>query len=152
MTGIKIISQYIKDLSFESPSVPKAFLDKDGKNNKPDINISIDIDAKKTTKDMYEVTLKVSAKSQVNKKEELFKCDLSYAGIFSIGKIENDMLEQVLLIYCPNLIFPFLRRILANIVADAGFSPLMLDPIDFAALYARKKAVAESKPESDMKN
>ena len=62
------------------------------------------------------------------------------------------MLEQVLLIYCPNLLFPFLRRIIANISTDGGLAPLMLDPIDFADLYARRKAANNAEPVSDTKN
>ena len=62
------------------------------------------------------------------------------------------MLEQVLLIYCPNLLFPFMRRIISNATADAGFAPLMLDPIDFAALYNRRKAAQNATPISDLKN
>ena len=69
-----------------------------------------------------------------------------------IGEIEGDVLEQILLIYCPNMLFPFLRRIVTTTTADAGFSPLMLDPIDFATLYAKRKATQNSEPVSDVKN
>jgi preprotein translocase subunit SecB len=148
MTAVKILSQYVKNLNFDIPEAPQVFLKQHAK---PDINISIDIDARKIAESLYEITLKISAKS-VAGEEKLFNCDLSYCGIFSIGKIDGEMLEQVLLVYCPNIIFPFLRRILANIVADAGFAPLMLDPVDFADLYARKKAVAAASPASSSKN
>jgi preprotein translocase subunit SecB len=148
MSNIKIISQYIKDLSFELPSAPSVFLNQQ---DKPDINLNIDIDAKKISDDLFEVILKISANAKI-KKEKFFICEISYAGLFSLQKIEAGMLEQVLLIYCPNLLFPFLRRIVSNLTADSGLAPLMLDPIDFAALYARRKAVAESQPVNDTKN
>lgn len=146
--SIKILSQYIKDLSFEVPNAPEVFMQP---NDKPDISISIDIDARKLSEENFEVTLKIAADTTANKKK-IFHCELSYCGLFQLQKIEGDMLEQVLLIYCPNLLFPFLRRIISNATSDAGFAPLMLDPIDFADLYARRKSAAGSKPVNDTKN
>jgi preprotein translocase subunit SecB len=148
MSDIKIISQYIKDLSFSLPNAPQIFLNPQ---DKPDIALSIDIDARKIAEETFEVSLKISAAATV-KSEKFFICNLIYAGIFSLQKIEGEMLEQVLLIYCPNLLFPFLRRIISNITSDAGLAPLMLDPIDFADLYARRKAAVEATPISDTKN
>jgi len=147
MSGIKVITQYIKDLSFESPDAPSVFLNPQ---EKPNIKIAIDLDAKKIAEEAFEVTLKINADATA--KEKLFICEITYAGIFSIKKIEGEMLEQVLLIYCPNLLFPFLRRIIANTTSDAGFAPLMLDPIDFAELYAKRKAAANAVPVNDTKN
>lgn len=148
MSNIKIISQYIKELSFTLPSAPQIFLNPQ---DKPNINLSIDIDARKIAEENFEVSLKISADASL-KNDKLFTCNLVYAGIFSLQKIEGEMLEQVLLIYCPNLLFPFLRRIITNTTSDAGLSPLMLDPIDFADLYARRKAASEAVPISDTKN
>ena len=82
----------------------------------------------------------------------LFKCDITYAGIFQIGQIDNDMIEQILLIYCPNLLFPYLRRIISNLTTDAGLAPLMIDPIDFATLYTKRKQAENSTPVNDTKN
>ena len=148
MSNIKIISQYIKDLSFELPAAPAAFLNPQ---DRPDINLNIDIDAKKIADDLFEVTLKILTDAKI-KKEKFFICEISYSGLFSLTKVEAGMLEQVLLIYCPNLLFPFLRRIVSNLTSDAGLSPLMLDPIDFAALYERRKVVVSSVPVNDTKN
>ncbi len=147
MANIKIISQYIKDLSFEVPQGAESFLKP---SDRPDIKLSIDIDAKKIGDELFEVALKISANATVQE-QQLFICEITYSGVFSF-KVEGEMLEQVLLIYCPNLLFPFLRRIVANVTADGGFAPLMLDPIDFAELYARRKAVAASAPISETKN
>jgi preprotein translocase subunit SecB len=148
MSNVKIISQYIKDLSFELPSAPGIFLNPQ---DKPDINLSIDIDAKKLSEELFEITLKIGADAKI-KNEKLFICEVSYAGLFSLQKIENELLEQILLIYCPNLLFPFLRRIVSNLTSDGGLAPLLLDPIDFAALYSRRKAAADSAPVNDTKN
>jgi preprotein translocase subunit SecB len=148
MSNIKIVSQYIKDLAFELPSAPQVFLNQQ---DKPNIEISIDIDAKKIAEEVFEVTLKISANATIEN-DPFFNCRLAYCGLFSLQKLEGEMLEQILLIYCPNLLFPFLRRIITNVTSDAGLSPLMLDPIDFADLYNRRKAAANATPINNTKN
>lgn len=148
MSDVKILSQYIKDLSFEAPNAPQIFFNQ---SEKPNIELSIDIDAKKIGDDVFEVSLKVSADAKI-KDQRTFLCEIIYGAVFSISEVEEGLLEQMLLIFCPNLIFPFLRRIVANITADGGFPPLMLDPIDFAGLYQRRKMAAESAPINDTKN
>ena len=133
--SIKIIKQYLKELSIISPNSPEVFTK--SQNNKPDIQISIDIDAKKLSDLAYEVTLKIKAEADSGK---LFKIFSNYAGIFTFD--ENDAKEDLgktLLIDCPNLLFPFLRNIISSITTDSGFSALMLDPIDFQALYEKRK-------------
>lgn len=150
MSNVKIIGQYIKDLSFEVPNAPKVFLSQQGK---PDIAISINIDATKVSdNNIFEVSLKITADATAND-ERLFICEAVYSGVFAIQNVvEEEMLEQILLIYCPNLLFPFIRKVIANNTIDGGFPPLMLDPIDFADLYAKRKKAAESAPISDTKN
>lgn len=153
MSNVKILSQYIKDISFKIENTPEIFLKP---TNKPNINLSIDIDAKKISEEKensnYEITLKITAKALKSDKEQFFNCNLEYAGIFNIAKIEGEMLEQVLLIYCPNLLFPFVRRIITNISTDAGLAPLMLDPIDFALLYNKRKKADTATPINNTKN
>ncbi len=148
MSNIKVISQYIKDLSFETPSSPENFLTPQ---EKPDIALSIDIDAKKLSAEIYEITLKITANAEVADKK-IFVCEIAYAGLFALQNIENEMIEQILLIYCPNLLFPFIRRMIANLTVDGGFPPLMIDPIDFTDLYSKRKAVVDSKPINNTKN
>ena len=152
MISISIINQYIKDLSIELPHSPQIFLKQ---STKPNISISIDIDAKKLINDenkeedkkIFEVILKISAEATIasqsennskQKEEKLFILEISYAGLFQINEENSEIIEQILLIYCPNLLFPFLRRIASNIVGDAGLPPLMLEPIDFNELYNRR--------------
>lgn len=150
MSNIRVIGQYIKDLSFEIPNAPKVFL---SQQEKPDIALSVDIDAAKISEDnIFEVSLKISADATV-KKENLFLCEVIYSGIFLIEeKIEEEILEQVLLVYCPNLLFPFIRKVIANNVVDGGFPPLMIDPINFAELYEKRRQAAESSPINNTKN
>jgi preprotein translocase subunit SecB len=132
--SIKAAKQYIKKLSIEVPNSPDIFIKT---NNKPDIEIAIDIDAKKISDLAYEVTLKIKAIADQSK---LFNANIEYAGIFAF-KEDSAIgdLEEILLVQCPNLLFPFARSIMSNLTSDAGFSPLMLDPIDFLKLYNKRK-------------
>ncbi|MDA9231595.1 protein-export chaperone SecB, partial [Rickettsiales bacterium] len=126
--------QYIKKLSIEVPNSPDIFIKT---NNKPNIEIAIDIDAKKISDLAYEVTLKIKATADQSK---LFNAQIEYAGIFAFKEDSTiGDLEEVLLVQCPNLLFPFARSIMSNLTSDAGFSPLMLDPIDFLKLYNKRK-------------
>lgn len=148
MSNVRVINQYIKDLSFEVPKAVEIFTQPQ---KKPDIALSIDINANKIAAEVFEITLKIGAKASTDA-QQTFICEIVYGGIFSIQKIEDEMLEQILLIYCPNLLFPFIRRIIANLTIDGGFPPLMIDPIDFADLYNRRKAASESVPINDTEN
>jgi preprotein translocase subunit SecB len=148
MSNIKVISQYIKDLSFEVPNAPTIFFNQ---KNKPNINLNIDIDAKKIAEKIFEVSLKITANAKSDD-QDVFLIEVIYAAAFEISDVEENMLEQILLIYCPNLIFPFVRKIIANLTIDSGFPPLMLDIIDFAMLYQKRKKVADSEPISESKN
>jgi preprotein translocase subunit SecB len=132
--NIKIAKQYIKELSIKVPNSPEVFVKNQGK---PNIEISIDIDAKKISDLAYEIILKLKASADEGK---LFEADLHYAGIFAFEEgsdIKN--LEETLLVKCPTLLFPFSRNIISNLTSDSGFSPLLIDPIDFGILYKKRK-------------
>ena len=88
---------------------------------------------------MYEVALKITAKA-TSESNVLFITELSYAGLFTLNNVNEEQKELVLLIHCPTILFPFARRVLADATRDGGFQPLMLEPIDFAALYQQRKA------------
>jgi preprotein translocase subunit SecB len=135
-----INTQYVKDLSFESPEAPACFLEI---KTPPKIDLALDIKVEHLEGDSYEVILKITAKA-VHEKKSLFLIELEYAGLFSIKNIDKEeQKEQILLIYCPNLLFPFARRVIADISRDGGFQPLMVNPIDFAALYMQQKKQQE---------
>ena len=139
---IRITNQYIKDLSFEIPKAPEIFTKQI---QKPKVNISVDINATKLNDTFYEIDLKISSSSSTDE-DELFILELQYCGIFEItGKKQQEELEQVLLIYCPNILFPFARRIIANTTSDGGFAAMLIDPIDFVALYQKRKSQNEQK-------
>ena len=128
----KIISQYIKDLSFENPKGPFPFAKKE---ERPAISVTVDVKANATSSDnIYEVTLsiKVSATHQDN---DVFLIDLIYQGVFEIENLTDDIKEAYLLVECPRILFPFARRIIYDLHADGGLPPLLLDTVNFAKLY-----------------
>ena len=136
----KIISQYIKDLSFENPRGPFPFAKKE---ERPAISVTVDVKANATSNEnIYEVILsiKVSATHQDN---DVFLIDLIYQGVFEIENLTDDIKEAYLLVECPRILFPFARRIIYDLHADGGLPPLLLDTVNFAELYKNRKAQNE---------
>lgn len=127
--------QYIKDLSFENPNAPQSLM---MTNVKPGIDVNVDLKAQKLQEGMYEMTLHIAARA-IADNNTLFLVDLAYSGIFHLVNIPADRIEAVLLIDCPFVLFPFARRVIADVTRDGGFPPLMLDPIDFHSLYLQNK-------------
>lgn len=128
--------QYIKDLSFENPHAPQSLT---AVNSRPAIDVNVDLKAQKLQEDFYEMTLHISARASAEG-NSLFLVDLSYAGIFQINNVAEDRIEPLIMVDCPFVLFPFARRVIADITRDGGFPPLMLDPIDFHGLYLQNKA------------
>lgn len=147
--ALGVIAQYVKDLSFESPYAPRSlgFGDKP-----PQISINIDVQARDMGPENYEVILRITATaipsdpSQTandnGKAAPSFVMELSYAGLFHLQQVPEAMIRPVLLIEGPRLLFPFARQILADTSRQAGFPPLLINPIDFAELYRRQSAAA----------
>lgn len=131
---VRIRAQYIKDLSFENPGSAAVQV-------QPNIDLGIDVGATQYngTDGLYEVSLRFSAEAKAGDKV-LFILELDYAGIFQFETTDQMLAEQVLLIECPRMLFPFARRVVADISRDGGFPPLMIDPVDFVALYQQQKA------------
>ncbi len=137
--SVRLVKQYIKDLSFENMAT-----DQVAENKKPsvDIDLNIDIKTEQHSDDNYETCLSVTAKAHTEK-DTVFIIELSYSGIFKLQNLPEDAYDVVLNIDAPNLLFPFLRRILSDVTRDANLPPLMLDPINFAAIHAAKQESAE---------
>ncbi|MBL6622000.1 MAG: protein-export chaperone SecB [Rickettsiales bacterium] len=136
---IQLHSQYIKDLSFENPNAPQS-LAQIAKN--PNIGFNVNVNANKLNENYFEVALdiKASAKESEGEQNIIFQIELLYSSIFSISDYENeDELKKILLIEAPQLIFPFARRIIADVTRDGGFPPLIMDPIDFRKLTEKKE-------------
>lgn len=122
--------QYIKDFSFENPNSPESLVPP---KEQPKIEVSVDVRVEKMEDNTFEVILLTTAKAVASEKI-LFMTELAYAGIFTIH-MPKEELEPVLMVYCPGLLFPFARQIIADVTRQGGFPPLMIDPIDFGALY-----------------
>ncbi len=146
---LSVLTQYIKDLSFENPNSPNSLLPQ---NNKPEIKININVNANPLSETDFEVVLKLDAKAGEGK-EMLFNVDLAYAGIFRLANIAEDAKHAALLIECPRILFPFARQIVAESTRNGGFPPLMIDPVDFASLFkarlAQRQAASEGSPASN---
>ena len=130
-----MISQYVKDLSFENPNAPAIFQSQEP----PAIDVQFNIGSGQVGEEVHEVTLKIDAKAEMNG-QVAFIVDLSYAGLFGFRNVPADQIQPFLLGEAPRLLFPFARRVLADAVRDGGFPPLLLEPIDFGQLYLQQQA------------
>ncbi len=133
---LNVVAQYIKDFSFENPNAPKSL---DGGGEQPQINIQINVNAKPLSDAEIEVALVIGGKAELAG-SLMFSFELEFGGIFRIRNVPQESLNAVVLIECPRLLFPFAREIIATAVRNGGFPPLLLDPVDFVALYRQKMA------------
>lgn len=132
--SMRILGQYLKDLSFENPNAPQTLAPQQ---NQPDINIAVNVNAKNLAPTDFEVELHLEAKA-VSGGKVIFAAEMLYAGLFRMENFPQNMLHPAVLIECPRMLFPFARQILADATRNGGFPPLMLDPIDFASMYQKR--------------
>ena len=132
--GIRILAQFVRDLSFENPRAPDVL--RSG-GPQPQIDMGVEMNARGRDDGLFEVDLRLSARA-VREDGPVFMVELVYGGLFAIDGVPSDSLEPVLLVECPRFLFPFARRIIADVTADGSFPPFMLDPIDFAAIYVAR--------------
>lgn len=133
---VQILGQFIKDLSFENPNVERLL---DGPGEQPNIKLEINVGAKRVRPDLYESAIEFRAVASI-KDGTIYDLEVVYAGLFRVRNLPEPALEPFMLVNCPTLIFPFLRRLVADITREGGFPPLLLDPIDFAQLFMRRKS------------
>lgn len=133
----QVVAQYIKDLSFENPNVDKLM---SGPGENPNMKLEVNVNARRMNEKegIYESAIDFKAHA-TNAEGTIYQFELVYAGIFRIQNIPAEALEPFLLINCPTLIFPYLRRLASDLTREGGFPPLLLDPIDFGGLYMRRK-------------
>jgi preprotein translocase subunit SecB len=125
---VQIIAQYVKDLSFENPGAPLTLT------SRPQIDLGVDLQARQLDPERYEVELKLRVSAKVEEKTA-FMLELVYGGLFLIVSAPPELLQPILLIEGPHILFPFARRIVADVIRDGGMPPLMIEPIDFASLF-----------------
>ncbi len=127
---------YVKDLSLESPNAPSIFLEREN----PNIELQLNTQSILMEEGLYEVTVTVTVTSKLPEKDKvMFLIEAKQAGIFRVRNFPPDELESVLAIVCPNILYPYLREVVSNMAIHAGFTPVLLNPINFEALYQQQK-------------
>ena len=137
---LNVLAQYVKDFSFENPNAPRSLMPT---GQQPAISIQINVSANPLSQTDVEVSLSVEGKAETAG-TVLFSFELVYAGMFRIQNVPQENVHPVMMIECPRLLFPYARAIISDAVRDGGFPPLLLDPVDFVALYQQK--VKEMQP------
>jgi preprotein translocase subunit SecB len=130
-TQVRILGQFIKDLSFENPSVGRVQVEA---NEQPNIRVEVNVNAQNMFESVTNLTAHCSVKGGV-----LYELEIQYGAALQLEGVPDQSLEPFLLINCPALTFPFVRRLVADITREGGFPPLLLDPIDFASLYMQRQ-------------
>ena len=134
----RVMAQYVRDMSFESLMAQKGVTGE----VQPEIAVQVNLDAKKRgVENQYEVITKLNITSKTKEKgDPLFILELEYAGVFHIENLPEAQLHPYLLIECPRITFPYLRRVVSDVTRDGGFPPLNLEQIDFLKLYRNELA------------
>jgi len=133
---LNVVGQYVKDLSFESPGAPQALQNPPPN---PQLQITVNVSVVAKAEQTYETTVNIEAYAKGDT-GVIYNVELAYGGLFRLRNVPQNMLQPVLFVDCPTILFPFVRRVLADVTRDGGFPPLMLDPIDFGRLYAQNLA------------
>ena len=152
----KVLAQFIRDLSFENILAQKGL----DTNSPPDIKVNVNLDAKKRkSENQYEVLIKLSIVSSAKKENsndsknsKLFILEIEYGGIFEVTGVPEDQIHPYLMIECPRILFPYLRRIVADVTHDGGFPPLNLEQINFLALYQKEIERRQAEAQKATKN
>lgn len=148
--SIMLNGHYIKQLSFDNINAPASFMEQ---KEPPKIEIAVNFNNRNIQENLYEVHLlvKIKANAVDEGNTNLFDVKLNYCGLFTIENILDDaQKESILMIYCPTLLFPYVRRIVSDITRDAGFQPIMLEHIDFANVHQQRKAQKEASASEDV--
>ena len=139
---VRVLGQYVKDLSFESPNITKLL---EGAPENPNLNLELNVSPTTIRPDLHEVALNFKAQA-TSKTGTIYDLEMIYAGLFEIKNAPAEALEPLLNINSAALLFPFLRRIVADLTREGGFPPLLLDPVDFASLYMKKRGETGAMP------
>jgi preprotein translocase subunit SecB len=139
--SMSMVGQYIRDLSFENPNAPNSIL---SGGPSPSFSVNINVQVKKQTEEIFAVELSLSAKAERDN-AMMFNVELVYGGVFRIRNVPEQTLSAIVAVECPRLLFPFARQVLASVTQQGGFPPLMMEPVDFSALYRQNVAALAAK-------
>ena len=137
--GFAIEKLYVKDASLEIPNAPQIFTDRTA----PQVNVELGNAALKLDEGIYEAAIKVTVTAKIGDKVA-FLVEVTQAGIFAIRNVPEDNLEMIMGITCPNILFPYAREVVSDLVTRAGFAAVLLNPINFEALFMQQKQQAEN--------
>jgi preprotein translocase subunit SecB len=132
--AIFLRAQYIKDLSFESPRAPASIF---SLREPPQMDVNINLAAQRLDENVFELAIQISARA-VAEKTTVFLCDVVYAGVIEMQGIPDNAIESTIFIQGAQLLYPFARRVIADLTRDGGFPPLQLEPMDFVSLYQQR--------------
>lgn len=141
--SLNILAQYIKDLSFENPNAPHTLGQRE---NPPAIDINVNVNTNPLSETDYDVVLAINAEAK-DGEDVLFKLELIYGGAFRCTNFPKEHMLPLLFIECPRILFPFARQIVSDSTRNGGFPPLMIDPIDFAQMFAQRMAEEKARAE-----
>lgn len=144
--SLSVKAQYLKDLSFENPNSPQSFQDTGAP---PNFDVDVNVNARGLGPNNYEVELAVSARARRGDMVA-FVVEATYAGVFEIRNVPADQVELIMLVECPRILFPFARQIVSDATRNGNYPPLMLEPIDFFAVYQRDKMMRAPADASEM--
>lgn len=139
--NLSVLTQYVKDLSFESPGAPLSLRPRD---NAPAININVNVTANPLSETDYDVNVTLTAIAK-DGEDVLFNVELVYGGVFRISGFPQEHVMPLVFVECPRLLFPFARQIVAECTRNGGFPPLMIDPIDFGKMFQQRVAEEQAK-------
>lgn len=134
--SLRVLAQFTRDLSFENPRAPDSLRMVSGQ---PNVELGVEMSARGRADGLFEVDLKLSVKAS-RENEVSFQVELVYGGLFELTGLAQEELEPALMTECPRYLFPFARRIIADLIVDGGFPPFLLEPLDFGAIYASRQA------------
>ncbi len=138
MANFNLVSQFLKDISFESPNVPELFFKKD--QTQANMEISVDIKPKSADNNLFMVDLIVKVHSKlVEGEKSIFLIDSTYSGLVKIDEKDEEAKKRILLIDVPKLLFPFVRSLILKLTAESGFPPFSMQPLDFEEMYEKNK-------------
>ena len=141
---VKILSQFIKDLSFESPNSPESLRDP---GDNPNIQVEINVAANQLDQSVYECAIDFKVKAS-SSKMTIYSLEMVYAGAFELQNFPQQLIQPVLFVNCPAVLFPFMRRLIGDLTREGGFPPLWLDPVDWGSLYSQRLAEEQGKQTS----
>lgn len=149
---LAVTAQYVKDLSFENPRAPASLVQAGNQQNQPQVAVGVEVNVRQLQENkLFEVILQNRVEAKQGD-ESLFLVELQYAGLFTIGEVPPEVVQVLLFVEAPRMLFPFARHIIAESIRDGGFPPMLIQPVDFAAMYKKRIEQAQAEQAAQTKD